>query len=475
MQTRKIRLFAGILAALMISGSLAGCKKEGGESSQASSGGTNTSTTPNSSEPEEVRNFDGAEFVIGSHWATHIFQEPGNSPQGDLILKRIEDMEEQYNCSISYVSGSPEEFVTNFTTALASGMKYADVIEANMYWYWGFLTAGYLEPLDDIQDLRLSDSTWFPTYTNVTKVDGKSYGVNWHTWYNKLPHAFHVIYFNQNILKSKNLESPYDLMEKGEWNWDNFRDLIKKADDQANGVYGLSSLGHHLEMAAIRSNGAREVIQDENGQYKFGLADERTYAALEFVREIIQTDKTFDMTGYDGRTAEDFTLTIKSFCDGKSAFFAYHTDCLEFAGFLDSMEDDYGLVPFPKGPDGTSDYNSAITGDTRVFSIPVTADDKERSGFLLRKLAQPLDGTSADDWKNTAERNYFRDPIGAQQYFNIVQNADSDYSWATGAANLGALNNATLAVTRDKTKTPAEAMESIASAFQVQLDKYLNS
>lgn len=99
MQTRKIRLFAGILAALMISGSLAGCKKEGGESSQASSGGTNTSTTPNSSEPEEVRNFDGAEFVIGSHWATHIFQEPGNSPQGDLILKRIEDMEEQYNCS----------------------------------------------------------------------------------------------------------------------------------------------------------------------------------------------------------------------------------------------------------------------------------------------------------------------------------------------------------------------------------------
>lgn len=476
MHAKKVRLLAGALAAMMLTGVMAGCQQDGGESSQSSqSSGGGTSTTQSSSEPEEVRDFGGAEVIFGSHWATAIFQEPGNSTEGDLLLQRIEELEEKYHCSFSYVSGSPEEFTTNFATALAAGQKYADFVDTNMYWFWDFLTAGYLEPLDDIADLRINDDTWFPTYTEMTKVGGKSYGVNFHTWYHNIPHAFHVVYFNQNILQSKNLESPYDLIERGEWNWDNFRDLIKKAHDPQNGVYGISSLGDHLERAAIRSNGAREVVVQENGQYTFGLADERTYAALEFVRDIIHTDKTFDMTSWDGRTAGiEWTDTIKSFCDGKDAFFTYHTDCLQFGGFLDSMEDDYGMVPFPKGPSGTSDYNSALTGDTRIYSIPITADDKERSGFLLRKLAQPLDGTAADDWKNTAERKYFRDPNGAQQYFNIVQNADSDYSWITGAANNGAWNNANLAVTRDKAKTPAEAMEGIASSFQFQLDAFLN-
>ena len=475
MRFKKFRVLAGILAVMMMTTAFAGCSKDEGSSKTPGTSNTGSSADEASQEEKEVRDFGGAEFVIGSHWATGIFQEPGTSNEGDLILKRIEELEEEYKCTFSYVSGTPEEFTNNMNTALAAGQKYADVIDANMYWYWGFQTAGYLEPLDDIADLRINDSTWFPTYTEVTKVDGKSYGVNWHTWYHKLPHAFYMLYFNENILKEKNLESPYDLMEKGEWTWEKFRELAKSANDPQNGVYGISSMDRHFELGAIRSNGGREVVKDEDGKFVFGLTDERVYEALEFVRDIIQVDKSYDMSSFDGRTAGvEWTDTIKSFCEGKSAFFAYHTDCLEFGGFLDSMEDDFGVVPFPKGPKGTSEYNSAITGDTRVFCIPITADDKERSGFLLRKLAQPLEGTSADDWKNTAERKYFRDSKGAQNYFNIVENADSDYSWVTGGANMGVMTNACLAVTRDKAKTPAEAMSGIASAFQVELDKYLN-
>lgn len=467
---KSVRRLAGVSALLLTAVLLTGCAGNTGESRQSSQ----EPGSQQSSAMEEVRDYKGAEFIIGSHRAPQLFQEPGNSPEGDLIAQRFEEMEEKYHCKISYVTGSPEEFTTNFTTALASGAKYADVIDGNMYWWWGFQSAGYLEPLDDIQDLKIEDATWFPTYTEITKVDGKSYGVNWHTWYHVLPHAFHVMYFNQNILKEKNLESPYDLINRGEWNWENFREMVKKADDQQNGVYGLGSLGNHLEVGAIRSNGAREVVRDSDGRFVFGLTDERAYAALEFVREIIQTDKVYDPSCYDGRTATDFTVTIQNFCDGRYAFFAYHTDCLSFGGFLHDMDDDFGLVPFPKGPDGASDYNSAITGDTWVYAIPVTATDREMSGFLLRQLAQPLEGTGPNDWRSTAERNYFRDPEGAKQYFNIVENADSDYSWLTGTNNLSQYNAAVLQVTRDKAKTPAEAMEAIRSGFQTALDATLN-
>lgn len=156
MQAKKMRMLSGILTAMVLSGVLAGCS--GPEATPSS----DAPSVQESSKEEEIRDFGGAEVVFGSHWATAIFQEPGDSPEGDLILKRIEELEEKYKCKLSYVTGSPEEFTTNFSTALAAGQKYADFVDINMYWFWDFMKAGYLEPLDDIQDLKIEDSTWFP-------------------------------------------------------------------------------------------------------------------------------------------------------------------------------------------------------------------------------------------------------------------------------------------------------------------------
>lgn len=475
MKSKKIRILAGIGAVIMMC-TAAGCSSEQPSNSTQEDSKPHSTLSEASSEPEEVRNFNGDEFVIGSHWAAAYFPEPGTSASGDLVIKRIEELEEKYNCKLSYVSGTPEEFTSNFMVALASGQKYADVIDTNLWWYWGFQTAGYLEPLDDIKDLRLHDSTWDPVYSEATKVNGKTYGVNWNTWYHRLPSAMsNLVYFNKRILNDKNLEDPYALMEKGEWNWENFRSIARKAIDSKNGVYGISSMDSTLAGSAVRSNGVREIVQDKNGKYVFGLTDERTYEALNFVSDIINVDKSYDPDAYDGRVSGiEWTDTLKKFCDGGSLFFVYHSDFLLYSGFLDSMEDDYGVITFPKGPSGTSDYNSPIAGDNRVCCIPITADDKERSGFLLRKLAQPLEGTTADSWKETARRAYFRDDEGAEQYFKILENLDSSYNWITGAANINKLNEAYMAVVFDKTKTPVEALETIASSYQAEIDKFIN-
>ena len=460
----------------VITSVMTACNNQGESSNPDLSSQISESTSEVPSQPaEEVRDFENAEFVIGSHWARAIFPEVGESEYGDKILARYSEIEEKYNCRITYKEGTPEEFVNGVSTSIAAGLKYADVIESNLWWYNSFLTAGYLEPLDDIEDMKIEDEMWLSLAKTATEFRGKTYGFDWTTWYYRIPHIYYILYFNKNILEQKNQPDPYELFEQGQWNWETFREILKNTTDPANEIDGLVGLDRHFEMSAIRSNGAREVNISQDGIYTFGLQDERAYEALEYVRDIINIDKSYG-DYYDGRSAGvDWTIPISKFRDGNAAFMIYHTHVLEFKGFLDAMPDDYGVIPFPRGPKGESDYNSAITGDTRVFSIPVTTDDKDMAGFIMRQIAQPLAGSSADDWKNSAKRIYFRDDKGFDHYLKSVEFADRDYFEAYGVINFGETINALLSVTRDQSASPAQAMGRIRSAMQQELEDAFNN
>lgn len=53
---------------------------------------------------------------------------------------------------------------------------------------------------------------------------------------------------------------------------------------------------------------------------------------------------------YDGRTAGvDWHVPIQRFADGKATFMVYHSAAIAYEQLPD-MEDDFGFIPFPKGP-----------------------------------------------------------------------------------------------------------------------------
>jgi ABC-type glycerol-3-phosphate transport system substrate-binding protein len=472
---KKTKLIYLIAVMLIMVLTFSACQPQGGESSTVpTSSDSQSSSADPTTEPEPQRDFGGAEFTIASHWAVYMFPEVGASDVGDKMLNRYTEIEEKYNCTISYITGTPEEFNNGFTSAAAAGLKYADVIETNLFWLRPFVAAGYLEPLENVEDLKLEDdATWLGLAKTASTFEGKTYGVDWTTWYNKLPNVAYILYFNKRLLEEKNQPNPYELFDKGEWNWENFREIAKNVSDPVNEIDGIVGLDMMIEMSAIRSNGVREVNVDENGKYLFGLADERAYEALEFVKNIIHVDKSYG-DYYDGRSmGVAWTLPITRFLEGQAGFLSYHTHMFEF-GFLLNMVDDYGFIPFPRGPKGRSDYNAALTAHTRTFSIPVTVEDKDMAGFILRQIAQPLEGSTADSWKENAQRVHFRDQEGFEHYYKSVQMADKDYYEVFGPINLGETIQRLLSVTRDRSATPAEAIGGLRSLMQIELDEAFN-
>lgn len=481
----KIRLVAGIMTAIMLFLLVPGCGgsnkgKQGGDASgiesTAKPEGPKAEETP-APTPEEAVDLGGYEFILGSHWGKGYFPEVGVSEYGDKMLKRYSEIEEKYNCKITYKDGAPDVFVNDVNSAAASGVKYADVIEANLWWFQGFYEAGYLEPLNDIKNLDFDNTKWADVYKRSTLRDGKVYGVNFTSWYQRMPHYFYITYFNKNLLKKYSQPSPYDLIKEGKWTWEAFRDIAKACTRDENGdgnfdFFGVTSLDRMFEYTAMWSNGARDVAKGEDGKYKFGYADDKAYKALQFVRDIINIDKSFANL-HDPRVVSDWKLPAMEFVKGNMAFFVYHTEAVEWPGWLQDMEDDFGVVPFPLGPDGKK-WGTATTGDLRVFCIPKTATDKDKAAFIFNKITAPFEGTTADEWKDYAKRTYFRDEEGFKYYLEGIDTAEYDFGAELQPPVYMLPVGPIMAVTRDNASTPAEAMQGIKDRINAVVDEKLN-
>lgn len=197
-----------------------------------------------SSEVKEVRNFNGEEFVIGSHFIEGMFQEPGKSEFGDQLLARWEELEQEYNCKFVTKTAPADTWMTEVMTNIAAGEKYADLIETNLWWFSDIVRADYLEDLEQVNDLHFDDDIWYPTLSKAAEYKGKTYGVNWLTWYNKLPFtSFYVVYFNKRLIADANQPDPYELFEKGEWTWENFRNIAKATDNDKDDIDGIVAFG----------------------------------------------------------------------------------------------------------------------------------------------------------------------------------------------------------------------------------------
>ncbi|MBP3293153.1 MAG: hypothetical protein J6N32_05320, partial [Clostridia bacterium] len=62
------------------------------------------------------------------------------------------------------------------------------------------------------------------------------------------------------------------------------------------------------------------------------------------------------------------------------------------------MEDDFGIIPFPKYTEDM-EYRSCVEGGTNLFLVPITVSDLERSSIILEALA-------SESYKNLIPQYY---------------------------------------------------------------------
>ena len=329
---------------------------------------------------KKVYDFEGMEIIVADWWSPSDGldnAEPVN-PVDEDTKKFHKFLKVAYNVDIDTYGiggwGAHPQTVANFCTT-GGDENYVFIIDNRS------LTTGMkgnlFYDLSSITSIDWSNPKWDKATTDLTTKDGRFYGMR--------PMASEPrggVFFNKRLLKEAGIdpETIYDLQKESKWTWETFEEMLKKTtrdldNDGAFDTYGMANLSTEFCYLAAMSNGTSYIGKDSNGKYFNNIGNDKTLEALSSAARMKQAYEKPQPEG------ANWDWMYAAFINGEVAF---QVDQQYRVGNIADMQDDWGFVCFPLGPNGDGKY--ATLAQDNIYVIPACYD-KERA----EKIAKAFD------------------------------------------------------------------------------------
>ncbi|MFD0710701.1 extracellular solute-binding protein [Paenibacillus sp. GCM10027626] len=298
------------------------------------SGSENKESVSNEKEPEEAAiDLGGRTIRIAAWW------DERPQPEMKDELARIDEVEKKYNVKFEFLNVPREEYLSKFTTTVLAGEPFADIVWLGYNWALPAALNGQLLKAEEFTSPENDINTSNEIIAKGEQILGADYS------FIPVSAGGGGLAYNRDLFKKLGLPDLHEVVAQGEWTWDKMLEIAKQAtqdtnNDGKNDTWGLSGWTDEMGLFLIASNGGQ--IMDASAG-KQTLDDPKTVEAFEFMNKIYNEDKvvkskTGNFTDYSESGA---------FADGDVAM-AYAWDWManQYTNF------DFGLVPFPKGPQG---------------------------------------------------------------------------------------------------------------------------
>ena len=238
------------------------------------------------------------------------------------------------------------------TTSLNKFEKLATAVMSDqvpdIFWYEQGMTfpysviAGMFQPIDSI--VNFDDPLWSGVKGTADQfvLNGEHYVAP----INMLPLS--VMTYDKHILEAANLDDPYELYQKGEWDWNAWYDMMEEYCSQSTEEEPLYGVNGWFAPFFFHSTGSTLVKYDaEKNEYVNNLDDGNLTRAAEFLSNV-QKNGYYDPE-WIGGAPEAFQKKILFYAMGPWASFDDHTP---------ADGEEWGMVPIPKDPDTDTLYQS---------------------------------------------------------------------------------------------------------------------
>ncbi|MDF2542079.1 MAG: transporter substrate-binding protein [Herbinix sp.] len=395
----KLKKLISILLVLVMVFSLAGCSGKKDEE-------TNNTTDPATTEGDdaaaedptvteapveevsnapEVVDLGGYEFVVADVNQNRWFPEEGSSEVANAIIERVKWVEDTYNCKITFRQHNE----TEFADAVLSGDKYADILICPTWEIGRHVGAGRIMDISQVPGVDMTKDYWTAyNNTQLLSYGDKIYGVG-APFASQADEVF-VMFFNKAIIEELGLESPYDLVAKDQWTFEKFLEYEKAASKDLNGDgvmdsndrYGFAT-GHDWDVSVVMylASGNKILKQAEDGSITYGVNTPEAFDSINMIKQMVAVGDTF----YPKPEGSDMDAYCEAFTQGKALFYTYSRG-RGVADKIYEMEDDFGIVPIPKG-NNTDKYQCWVSHDAPSMAVPITNPDIEKTGIIIEALA----------------------------------------------------------------------------------------
>lgn len=401
------KLMAASLAAVMAV-SMAGCGNGGGNSQSSGSGdpsdaggdsqqetqqespaGDDASTPEDEGEVSKypiltdengnVYDLGGMEIKIWS-WFD---DQPSADEYGEARTEWREWIQETYNFTMTQEAlggwgDCPESFVNYVTTGgdennyIFVGHSGAEMIAA--------MKQGLMYDVGSLDCLDFSERKF--------QLNGQcnlfSKGDSVYAFLTGYPEPRAGFFFNKRLLEQTTgmtADDLYDLQKDNNWTWETFEDVMKKImaggdvdNDGVQDIYPFACNTGAFVNSAVYSNGGR-FFDMEDGKYVCKLEDSKTMAGLQWGSDML---KKYTYPQPEGSEWDYFFAAFKD--EGKIVFVPEDAYNMNKDANFNLMEDDFGFLMFPYGPDAGG-YVNAYSDN--VWALPACYDEERAWNIMF--------------------------------------------------------------------------------------------
>lgn len=341
-------------------------------------------------------NFNGHVFRVlnnQSNFALTLFdsEEITGNILEDAIFNRNRRVEAALNIEIVEISESWANITTLIRNSVNAGDDNYDIFFNEAYLVSPLALQGMLVDINDVPGINLDKPWWDNGSIAAYTVRNRLYFVNGELHLMGHESVLPVM-FNKNLAQDYSLDNIYDLVNNGQWTLDRFYDMMRAvvADLDGDGVItGFDQFGATTHDGMFTgffvSMGENIMRTDNDGMPYLVPFTERSVEVYNRLIEVM-TDGTVVARGSvtPNITPDDGGNSWHDiFISGRSLFY------LEYLGSarkLRAMEQNFGIVPFPKFNEAQPDYIAYVGALAAVLAIPVTNSDLERTSIILENI-----------------------------------------------------------------------------------------
>lgn len=299
-------------------------------------------------------------------------------------FRRNKLIEQMYGITITASESSSNNYDIDALNSILAGDDAYDLVFTHARAAFVYAVQGAAYNFRDIESIHLDKPWWTKDVVESCTLNGKLYVLDGDISSKGLGATMCMV-FNKRIFDELGFDYPYELVKEGDWTFDEFAYTVKKGAKDLNGdgiiepefdQLGYYSTQWEAPMNIIYTGGQKIYDKDENGELQLTLYSNKTVEIYDEFFSLIDNKACY--LGTEKSTYKGPDL----FNDGRAMIADSE---LRHAQTLRNLDDDFGIIPYPKF-DEDDEYATAVNAGSHMIFIPITVEDVERTGAITEAL-----------------------------------------------------------------------------------------
>lgn len=396
------RTIALILCLLMLLAVVVGCA-DNGENPVDGTTAPPASTTP-SSDTDTPDTSSSDQFVsddidpntnLGGRTVTFLYWEDAENVEffaedqtgegvNDAIYYRNLTIEDRLKVNLNFIPSKgkyeyQDEFVSRVNADITANACEYDIVAAYSMVIATLAYKGMTHDLTQYETLNFDKPWWPDNLLNESIIDGKLFFASGDISTNAL-YMMYCCFFNNDMLETYNLESPYDLVAKNEWTLDKMIEMSQNIyEDDGNGVADAADTFAFSYSSEVHVDpfyyGAGLKTMDKDAD---GLVTVSADLTSEKAGNLVNKVKSYLREG-------NYAIDVKEvFTEGR-ALFRY--DRVQIASKELKDVEFFGIVPVPKYDASQENYSTILGFPYTLYGISKGSRNEEDAAITLECMA----------------------------------------------------------------------------------------